>query len=97
MGTKSKRVQYLQEANTELHARVTKVEKENRSLNNRVCQLEDKLLEGNVVVQGVPDSIWESTETTKEKILAAISHTIGGDTQEEKMDLNKQAKSRLRM
>ena len=60
------------------------MEKENRFLNNQVRQLKDKLLGGNIVFQGVPDSITESTETTKEKIQAAISHTIGGDTQEEK-------------
>ena len=47
--------------------------------------LEDKLLEGNIVFQGVPESLWEASETTKEKILTAISHTISGDSQEDKM------------
>ena len=76
----------LCDTNTELHARVAKVENENKSLNTHVCQLEDKLLEGNVIFQGIPDLLWESTDMTKEKVLAAISHTIGGESQEEKMD-----------
>ena len=72
--------------NKQLHARVEKVEKENKALNNRVRTLEDKLLEANVIFQGVPDSIWEPMETMKEKILTAISHTISGSSVEEKMD-----------
>ena len=48
--------------------------------------MKDKLLESNVIFQGVPDSIWEPAETTKEKVLAVISHAISGDTQEDKMD-----------
>ena len=76
----------LHEANADLHARVTKIEKENKTLNSHLRQLEDKLLEGNVIFQGIPDSVWESLETTKEKVLLAISHMIGGETQELKMD-----------
>ena len=76
----------LRNENTELHARINKVEKDNCILNNRICQLEDKLLEGNIIFQGVLDSIWEPMETMKEKILTAISHTISGDSQEAKMD-----------
>ena len=72
--------------NSELNARIVKVENENKLLTNKVRQLEDKLLEGNVIFQGVPDSIWEPSETTKEKILAAITHTISGETFEAKMD-----------
>ena len=66
----------LGEANVDLHARVTKIKKENKTINSHACQLEDKLLEGNVIFQGIPDSVWESSETTKEKVLAAISHRL---------------------
>ena len=76
----------LREANVDLHARVTKIKKENKTINSHVRQLEDKFLEGNVIFQGIPDSVTESSETTKEKVLAAISHTIGGETQELKKD-----------
>ena len=71
--------------NLELKQRIDNVEKENLRLNLKVKTLEDKLLEGNIVFQGVPESLWEASEATKEKILTAISHTISGDNQEEKM------------
>ena len=76
----------LRNENTELHARINKVEKDNCILNNRVRQLEDKLLEGNTIFQSVLDLIREPMETMKGKILTAISQTISGDTQEAKMD-----------
>ena len=34
----------------------------------------------------MPETIWESSDTTKEKILTAILHTISGDTAEDRMD-----------
>ena len=43
-------------------------------------------MEGNVIFQGVPETIWEPSDTTKEKILTAISHTISGDTAKDRMD-----------
>ena len=76
----------LRNQNYELNARITKVENENKQLNDRVQHLEDKLLECNVVFQGVPDSVWEPMETTREKILTAISHTISGESHEQKME-----------
>ena len=69
--------------NFELKQRIDRVEKENLHLNRKV--LEDKLLEGNIVFQGVPENLWEASEATKEKILTAISHTISGDDQEDRM------------
>ena len=76
----------LRTANEELHVKINKVETENKNLSTRVRILEDKLMEGNVVLQGIPDSLWEPGETTKEKVLTAIAHTIGGENFEEKMD-----------
>ena len=48
--------------------------------------LEDKLLEGNIILQGIPDVVWEPSETTKEKVLSAIAHTISGNSHEDKME-----------
>ena len=76
--------------NSELRMRIEKVETENRKLNNKVSRLEDKLLEGNVIFQGVPESMWEPASTTKEKVLTALSNTISGDTFENRMDQAKQ-------
>ena len=72
----------LRSQNTQLHTRITKVESENKLLNVRIQRLEDKLLESHVVFHGVPDTLWEPMETTREKILTAITHTISGESQE---------------
>ena len=76
----------LRSQNTQLHTRITKVENENKLLNVRVQRLEDKLLESHVVLHGVPDTLWEPMETTREKVLTAISHTISGESHEARMD-----------
>ena len=72
--------------NNELRARITKVESENAALSQRVASLEDKMLAGNVMFQGIPDSLWEPSDTTKQKVLTAISFTISGKDQEDKME-----------
>ena len=66
----------LRNQNNQLHSRITKVETDNKLLNVQIQHLEDKLLESNIVFQGIPDTLWEPMETTREKILTAISHTI---------------------
>ena len=76
--------------NSELRMRIEKIEIENRKLNNKVSRLEDKLLEGNVIFQGVPESLWEPVSTTKEKVLTALSNTITEDTFENRLDQAKQ-------
>ena len=76
----------LKQQNLELNTKMCKIENDNKLLNQRVQQLEDKLLEGNVMFQGIPDSLWEPSETTKEKVFSAIAHTISGDKEESKMD-----------
>ena len=71
--------------NTELQVRVEKVEEENRKLNHKINELEDKLLEGNIIFHGIPEQLWEPSNTTKEKVLSAISHTISGTDAEDCM------------
>ena len=48
----------LRSINTELNARINKVENDKKLLNIRVHQLEDKLLEGNVVFQEYLTPYW---------------------------------------
>ena len=70
----------------ELNQRITKVENDNRHLTEKVRKLEDKMLEGNVIFQGIPDSTWEPSTTTKEKVLTALAHTISGTSMEDKLE-----------
>ena len=71
--------------NTELQVRVEKVEEENRKLSHKINELEDKLLEGNIIFQRIPEQLWEPLNTTKKKVLSAISHTISGTDAEDRM------------
>ena len=78
--------QNLRRENEDLHRRVKIVEADNIKLHQRVSQLEDKLLEGNVIITGIPESLWENSSATKEKVLRAISHTISGESDDDKMN-----------
>ena len=39
-----------------------------------------------MILQGIPDALWEPADSTKEKVLMAISHTISGTSHKDKMD-----------
>ena len=71
--------------NLELQHRIERIEEDNKCLNQKVHQLDDKLLEGNIIFQGIPEQLWEASEVTKEKFLTAVSHTISGTSQEDRM------------
>ena len=59
--------QNLRRENEDLHRRVKIVEADNIKLHQRVSQLEDKLLEGNVIITGIPESLWEKLEYHQRK------------------------------
>ena len=84
--TSFKECQEIRTKNSELQKRIEKVEQKKKCLNNKFNLLEDKLLEGNIIFQGIPESLWEPSTTTKEKVLTAISHTISSSDQEDKMN-----------
>ena len=74
------------EENIELSQRIINVENDNKQLTDKVRKLKDKMLECNVIFQGIPDSTWEPSATTKEKMLQAIAHTINGTSMEDKLE-----------
>ena len=43
--------------NLELQHRIERIEEDNKCLNQKVHQLEDKLLEGNIIFQGIPEQL----------------------------------------
>ena len=49
--------------------------------------LEDKLLQSNVVFQGIEESSWETDSVRQEKIYMAIFETIIDRTLEERLDV----------
>ena len=63
----------LKQENTSLESKVGKLEQANSKLSTWLKTLEDRLLEHNIVFQGVPESTWESEEVCREKIIDIIS------------------------
>ena len=78
-------MEVLVNENQELRRRINIVEKTNSELLNQIKWLEDKQLENRVIVQGIPESTWESEENCKEKIFVAISKLVNRNTYEERL------------
>ena len=72
--------------NITLTQKVKKLEKLNSNLNYRVRKLEDKLLETNIVFQGVHETTWESEEICREKIVNIIATLVNKPTAAERME-----------
>ena len=69
----------LRNQNHMLRAKVINVEKVNQQLNSRLCKLENKLLEKNLIIRGVKEVKWEHNNTTWQKVIAELSETVVGD------------------
>ena len=76
----------IQQENLKLREDCNNMMKENKHLKERLDRIEDKMRSNNIILHGIEDQVWESYDTTKEKVLLAISHTALGDTVEEKLD-----------
>ena len=76
----------LKSENNVLTSKVRRLEKKNTQLGNRLKHLEDKLLENNIIFQGIPESIWESEEVCKEKIIQVISVLVNSNTPAGKLE-----------
>ena len=79
----------VNEANKELEQRVAKVEAQNKALTNRICDLENKMLDCNIILHGVTESAWETEEMRQEKVYDIISDTIIGRSYETKLEIAK--------
>ena len=76
----------LKEENIILTERVKRVEELNESLSKRVCALEDRILQNNIIIHGIQEGPWETEEIRQEKLYYAFSDTVLGRTIEERMD-----------
>ena len=61
------------------------VKQENKKLKDCIISIENKLLENNIVLSGIPDQPWELSDNLCEKALIAISHLANGKTPQEKL------------
>ena len=76
----------ISEENQILHRRVEEVESKNKELTKRVCSLENKLLESSIVINGIQESTWETDAVREEKLFYVFSHTIVGNSLEDRLE-----------
>ena len=69
-----------------LHRRFDIMERENKTLKNRLNDIENKLLENNIVMHGVEETFEESESQRKRKVKVMISHTVNRSTIAERME-----------
>ena len=79
--------------NVKLKTRIRKIEEENKLLKNRLTNIEDKLLENNVIINGVREDAWETVTALKQKVISLIAYTV--DAQDPDIQLEKARKAKI--
>ena len=69
-----------------LKSRLSRVERENESLKQKITLMEDKMLEHNIVITGISEDKWEDPEPRKDKVCTVLASLMEGDNQEEKLE-----------
>ena len=81
------KVKKLKHENKAMTRRCNIMERENKTLKNRLNDIENKLLENNIVMHGVEESFEESELQRKRKVKAMISHMVNRSTVAERMEV----------
>ena len=85
--TLSTRVVNVETWQAESESRLTKIEKENQELKQRLVNIEDKLLENSIVISGISEDKYEESEPRRSKLNNEIANTLSGNTHEEKLQV----------
>ena len=67
-------------------ARLTKIEMETDELKQRLVNIEDKLLESSIVVNGISEDKYEEPEPRRAKLNKELACILSGNTDEEKLE-----------
>ena len=76
----AREVEEIKVQQAELENRLSKVEYENKSLKQKLTFMEDKMLEHNIVLTGIPEDKWEDPEPRKGRICSELANLMDGDT-----------------
>ena len=79
------KVEYVETEQHKTDLRVTKIEKENEELKQRLVNIEDKLLENSVVINGISEEKYEDPEPHRIKLNKELANILSGNTYEEKL------------
>ena len=82
----SLKVTIIEAENLKLRESCESIKKENVKLKLRLSAIEDKLLENHIILQGIPDQVWELRDVTHEKVMHALAEVANGDTHQKKLD-----------
>ena len=82
----SSRVEHVETKQLQTEAQLFKMEKENEELKQRLVNIEDKLLENSVVINGISEEKFEEPEPRREKLNKEIACILSGNTFEEKLE-----------
>ena len=80
-------VKKLKHENKAMTCQCNIMERENKTLKNRLNDIENNLLENNIVMHGVEETFEESELQRKRKVKAMISHTVNRSTVAERMEV----------
>ena len=75
----------LRSVNIGLNKRLCSVETENIRLKERLESIENRILEQNVLITGIPEEAWELESNLTEKIIKLISCTIDSNDEDDKV------------
>ena len=70
-----------------LARKIQVVEFKNMKLEDRIKVLEDRLMESNIIMHGIKESLWELDSTRKELVVNAIASTITVDDSDKKLEI----------
>ena len=80
----AREVEEIKVQQVELKSRLSRVERENESLKQKITLMEDKMLEHNIVITGISEDKWEDPEPRKDKVCTVLASLMEGDNQKEK-------------
>ena len=78
-------VEEIKVQQVELKSRLSRVEHENESLKQKITLMENKMLEHNIVITGIPEDKWEDLEPRKGKVCSVLANLMEGTTHKEKL------------
>ena len=67
---------HIKSENQKLKTLIQEVKEENRDLKQRLNNIENKLLENNFIIKGIPEDPWEFESNLKDKVLDLIAYTV---------------------
>ena len=82
----AREVEEIKVQQVKLKSRLSRVERENESLKQKITLMENKMLEHNIVITGISEDKWEDPEPKKDKVCSVLASLMEGDNQKEKLE-----------